>query len=130
MSADGGEFTLVRAAFKGIASVREIKMFGGTAFMVNGHMTVAVSPRGLLVRVGPDEHDNAMKQPGTRAMVMRGRVMTGYVYVDPVPTEARIVHSWVRSALRHNGTLPPKKSGRACEPAATKRTPLKRRICR
>src|SRR5579864_4884939 len=122
MSADGAELTLVRNAFKGIASVREIKMFGGTAFMVNGHMTVAVSSRGLLVRVGPDEHDKAVKQPGTRAMVMRGRVMTGYVYVNPIPTEARIVHSWVQSALRHNRILPPKQSGRAREPAAKKRT--------
>jgi hypothetical protein len=130
MSADGAELTLARTAFKGIASVREIKMFGGTAFMVNGHITVAVSPRGLLVRVGPDEHDRAVKQPGTRAMVMRGRVMSGYVYVDPVPTEARIVRSWVRSALRHNRTLPPKKSGRARGPAAKKRTAIKRRARR
>jgi TfoX/Sxy family transcriptional regulator of competence genes len=96
MSPEGAELTLVRTAFRGVASVREVKMFGGTAFLVNGHMTVAVSPRGLLVRVGPDEHDKAVKQPGTRAMEMRGRVMTGYVYVDPPPTDARTVHSWVR----------------------------------
>jgi hypothetical protein len=99
MSLDGAELTLVRSAFQRVASVREVKMFGGTAFMVNGHMTVAVSPRGLLVRVGPDEHDEALKQPGTRAMEMRGRVMTGYIYVDPVPSDARIVQSWVQSVL-------------------------------
>jgi TfoX/Sxy family transcriptional regulator of competence genes len=130
MSSDGAELTLVRTAFQGVASVREVKMFGGTAFMVNGHMTVAVSPRGLLVRVGPDEHDKAMKQPGARAMEMRGRVMTGYVYVDPVPTDARTVHSWVQNALRHNRTLPPKKTGRARDAAPKKRTATKRRTRR
>ena len=127
MSADGAELTLVRTAFRGVTSVREVKMFGGTAFMVNGHMTVAVSSRGLLLRVGPDEHDKALKQPGTRAMEMQGRVMTGYVYVHPVPTDARTVHSWVQSALGHNRTLPPKKSGRAREAARKKRAATKRR---
>ena len=44
MSMDGTELQLVRAALEGVASVHEVKMCGGTAFMVNGHMTVAVSP--------------------------------------------------------------------------------------
>jgi hypothetical protein len=57
MSVDSAELALVRRAFQGVASVREVKMFGGTAFMIKGHMTVAVSPRGLLVRVGPGDHD-------------------------------------------------------------------------
>jgi len=112
MSSDGAELALVRTALEGVVAVREIKMFGGTAFMVNGHLTLAVSPRGLLVRVGPDEQDEAVKKPGTRAMEMRGRVMTGYVYVAPLPRDARAVRSWVQSALRYNRTLPPKKAGR------------------
>jgi TfoX/Sxy family transcriptional regulator of competence genes len=124
------ELALVRSALQGVASIREVKMFGGTAFMVNGHMTVAVSPRGLLVRVGPDKHDEAVKQPGTRAMEMRGRVMTGYIYVDPVPTDARTVRSWVESALRHNRTLPPKKTARTRDAAPKKRTATKRRTRR
>jgi TfoX/Sxy family transcriptional regulator of competence genes len=127
MSTDGAELARVRAAFEGVISLREVKMFGGTAFMVNGHMTIAVSPRGLLVRVGFDEHDQALKQPGTHAMEMRGRVMMGYVYVHPVPTEARTVHSWVQRALRHNQTLPPKKNGRARQAARKKQKATKRR---
>src|SRR5262249_41896326 len=101
-----------------VQAVREVKMFGGTAFLVNGHMTVALSPRGLLVRVGPEGHEDALASPGTRAMEMRGRVMTGYVYVDPAPNDARMVRSWVQRALRHNRTFPPKKT--------TRRVPRKR----
>ena len=112
MSSDAAELALVRTALEGVVSVREIKMFGGTAFMINGHLTLAVSPRGLLVRVGPDEQHEAVKKPGARAMEMRGRVMTGYVYVAPVPRDARAVRSWVQSALRYNRTLPPKRAGR------------------
>jgi len=103
---------LLRTAFQGVAHVREVIMFGGTAFLVNGHMTVALSPRGLLVRVGPEEHENALEKPGTRAMQMRGRVMAGYIYVDPAPADARAANSWVQRALRHNRTLPPKTSVR------------------
>jgi hypothetical protein len=128
MTADGAEVARVRSVLAEVPSVREIRMFGGTAFMVNGHMTVAVSPRGFLVRVGPDEHDNAVRQPGTRAMEMRGRVMTGYVYVDPVPTDAQAVYSWVQTALRYNRTLPPKKTGRVRD--AKNRTATKRRASR
>ena len=110
MNAADRELGLLRAALQGVASVREVVMFGGTAFLVNGHMTLALSPRGLLVRVGADAHDSALKKPRTRSMEMRGRVMKGYIYVDPAPSDARAVNSWVQSALRHNRTLPPKKS--------------------
>ncbi len=120
-----GELDLLRSAFHGVACVREVKMFGGTAFLVNDHMAVAVSRRGLLVRVGSGEHDRALQRPGTRAMQMRGRLMTGYVYVDPVPNDARTLQSWVQSALRHNRTLPPKNTARA---ARGRRKTLKRRV--
>jgi TfoX/Sxy family transcriptional regulator of competence genes len=130
MSVDSAELGLVRAAFQGVASVREVNMFGGVAFMINGHMSVAVSPRGLLVRVGPTEHDQALKQRGTRAMEMRGRVMTGYVYADPVPSDARTVQSWVQRALRHNRTLPPKKAARTRDAAPKRRMTLKRKTRR
>jgi hypothetical protein len=113
MSADGAELARVKSVVSGVASIREVKMFGGTAFMVNGHMAFAVSPRGLLVRVGPDAHDEALKKPSTRAMQIRDHIMMGYVYVRPIPTEARVIHAWVQSALRHNRTLPPKRATRA-----------------
>src|SRR5262245_9180866 len=122
----GGDLALVRGALHGVASVREVKMFGGTAFLVNGHMAVAVSPRGLLVRVGADQHDAAALKPGTRAMEMRGRVMTVYVFVDPVPSDTRVIDSWVQSALRHNRTLPPKKAGRTRTSAPRKRRTTRR----
>ena len=43
--------------------VREQKMFGGIAFMVDGHMTVGVVKDELMARVGADGEDDALAQP-------------------------------------------------------------------
>jgi len=40
----------VRAALAGTGNVREIKMFGGIGFMLNGNLVAAASRRGLLLR--------------------------------------------------------------------------------
>ena len=98
---------LIRTALRRVKH-REVRMFGGTAFMLREHMLVAVSPRGLLVRVGPEAHDEALRKRGTRAMQMRGRTMRGYVLVDPAPTDSKTVRAWLNSALAHNKTLPAK----------------------
>src|SRR5262245_45782694 len=42
----------VRTALVGAGAIREVKMFGGIGFMLNGNLVAAVSKRGLLVRVG------------------------------------------------------------------------------
>jgi hypothetical protein len=82
---------LVRAALRATIH-REVKMFGGTAFMVREHLLVAVSPRGLLVRVGPDAHAGSLWMPDTQEMIMRGRPMLGYIFVNPPPTDSAGLH--------------------------------------
>ena len=42
----------VRTALVGASAIREVKMFEGIGFMLNGNLVAAVSKRGLLVRVG------------------------------------------------------------------------------
>ena len=46
----------IRAVLAGTGSVREVRMFGGLCFMLNGNMVAGASKRGLLVRVGKDQH--------------------------------------------------------------------------
>jgi TfoX/Sxy family transcriptional regulator of competence genes len=43
--------------------VEERKMFGGVGFLLNGNLLVGVRKDSLLVRVGPDESDEALKEP-------------------------------------------------------------------
>jgi TfoX/Sxy family transcriptional regulator of competence genes len=87
----------------------EQRMFGGLAFLLNGNMAVAVSTRGLLVRVGPDAADEALAKPGARPMEMRGRSPRGWIMVDPetLPTKRQLA-AWVRRGARFAGTLAPK----------------------
>lgn len=108
----------VRAALSGAGSIREIRMFGGIGFMLNGNMMAAVSKRGLLLRIGKERQHDALARPGVRPMEMRGRVMEGYIYVDPSTLTGDTLRTWLQLALTFVQTLPPKES--AAKPATTR----------
>lgn len=90
-------------------SLGERKMFGGLAFMVNGHMAVGVNKDNLMVRVGPDAHADALAQPHARPMDFTGRPMKGFVFVDP-PGYASddSLAAWVDRGVSFVASLPPK----------------------
>jgi uncharacterized protein YndB with AHSA1/START domain/TfoX/Sxy family transcriptional regulator of competence genes len=101
----------VRAALSGVTAVCEVRMFGGLGFMLNGNMLAAASKRGLLVRVGKERQHDALSRPGTRPLEMRGRVMEGYLYINPPALTDDTVDAWLQLALAFVQTLPPKTSG-------------------
>jgi TfoX/Sxy family transcriptional regulator of competence genes len=98
----------VRTALAGTGEIREVKMFGGIGFMLNGNMVAAASKRGLLLRVGKEQQEKALSWPGTRPMEMRGRVMEGYVYVDPPALADADITSRLHLACAYVQTLPHK----------------------
>ena len=83
-------------------------MFGGLCFMLNGNMAAGTSKRGLLVRVGKEQQSAALAQPGAKPMKMTGRPMEGYVFVDPPPSDERVLEDWMGLAVAFVKTLPPK----------------------
>lgn len=101
----------VRAALADASEVREVKMFGGLGFMLNGNMVAACSDRGLLVRVGEPGVVKALARLGAQRMVMNGRTMRGFVRVTGT-LDARAVKSWLRLARAFVETLPPKERGK------------------
>ncbi len=109
--AAGGNGDLVarlRAVLHG-PDMREQKMFGGVCFMLNGNMAVGTLRDELLVRVGKEANDAALKKPHTHPMEM-GRPAPGYIMVTAEGTRRdRDLKAWVDIALAHNATLPPKK---------------------
>lgn len=107
MAIDEKQADQVRAALADASSVREIKMFGGLGFMLNGNMVAASSDRGLLVRVGEQGMAAALAR-GAAPMIMNGRQMKGFVWVTGTP-DARAVKSWLRTARAFVETLPAKK---------------------
>ena len=98
----------IRVALAGAGAVREVRMFGGLCFMLNGNMVAGTSKRGLLVRVGKDQESSALARPGAKPMEMTGRRMEGYVFVDPPPREDRLLQDWLALAVAFAKTLPPK----------------------
>jgi TfoX/Sxy family transcriptional regulator of competence genes len=92
------------------AGLSEQAMFGGLAFLLHGNLAVAVSPRGLLVRVGRDGEEQALAKAHTRTMDMGARRMRGWVFVDPVGLKTkRQLAPWVRHGAGFALTLAPKR---------------------
>jgi TfoX N-terminal domain len=90
--------------------VTEMKMFGGLAFLLGGHMSVSASRHGgLLARVAPTEAERALASPHARPMLMRGREMKGWMFVDAdgVKTKRQLA-VWVRRGVEHARSLPAK----------------------
>ena len=99
----------VRDLLAGEPSVSEKKMFGGLCFMVSGNMACGLLKDDLVVRVGPDGHDDAISRPHARPMDFTGRPMKGMVYVGPGGFESpEGLEGWVERGLRFARSLPPK----------------------
>ena len=90
--------------------VTERRMFGGLAFLVGGHMSVAASGQGgLMVRVDPDDTDALVAKPHARPFEMRGRPMRGWLRVDADGLRTRRqLEPWVRRGVAYARSLPPK----------------------
>lgn len=90
--------------------VEEKPMFGGLAFLVNGHMAVAASHAGgLLVRVRPEDTDKLLERAGVGAMVMGGRDVRGWLRVDADALKTkRQLQGWVARGTDSVRDLPPK----------------------
>jgi TfoX N-terminal domain len=100
----------VRELTSGERGVDEKRMFGGLAFLVNGHLAVAASGRGgLMVRVPPAETDTLLAREYVEPMVMAGRETRGWLRVseDGVKSK-RQLKSWVDRGVAYAKSLPPK----------------------
>ena len=90
--------------------VVEQKMFGGLAFLIGGHMSVAASGQGgLMARVAPEETERLLAQEHVRPFEMRGRQMEGWLRVDDAGIASQDqLEPWVRRGVAYARSLPPK----------------------
>ncbi len=96
----------VRAALPDSGDVREVRMFGGLAFMVDDRMVACVSAGGgaLLVRVSRDRDAEYLHARGARRAEMGpGRSMSeGWIAVDRVAlADDRDLRFWIDAVLEH-----------------------------
>ena len=109
MAYDEGLAQRLREVFQYQAGVAEKKMFGGLAFMVRGHMCCGIVGKDLMVRVGADQHEDALSLPHARPMDFTGRPMKGFVFVESDGLDSNEhLKEWVHRGLRFVSTLPPK----------------------
>jgi TfoX/Sxy family transcriptional regulator of competence genes len=100
--------TRLRIALKGRRGVTEKKMFGGLCFLLRGNMLCGTGKDAFMFRVGKEQDAAALKRPGARPMDITGRVMAGFVWVDPAKCDARRLKAWVAMAETYVGKLPAK----------------------
>jgi TfoX/Sxy family transcriptional regulator of competence genes len=89
--------------------IEERKMFGGVGFLLHGNMLVGVWKDSLIVRLGPEQYEDALKEPHVQEFDITGRAMKGWVLVEPdgVKTDEPL-KDWIQRAVRFVGKLPVK----------------------
>ena len=95
----------IRAALPPDRQVREVSMFGGLSFMVDGSMVVAAGRGGdLLVRIDPARHDELLDVAGARPAVMGADRPMGPGWISIAPdglvTDEQLAY-WMGVGLEH-----------------------------
>lgn len=100
----------IRLSTKG-GPLKERVMFGGVAFFLNGNMCVGVYHKDLILRIGEDQAEPALKKPHVSPMDITGRPMRGWVMVTPDGCKTRHqLDGWIARAQKFVGELPAKKT--------------------
>lgn len=108
MAEDPGKVELLREAL-GDLRTTEKRMFGGTCFMLRGHMVCGTVKAGAIFRVGKAHEAAARALPGVRAMNFTGKEMAGFVEAgDETLAEDATLAALMALALDFNNSLPPK----------------------
>ncbi len=99
----------IRQALKGRRGFTEKKMFGGVGFMLHGNMCVGVWQTSLIVRLGPDQAEAALKEPNVVEFDITGRPMKGWIMVeaDGIETDEQL-DGWIERAVEFVASLPKK----------------------
>jgi hypothetical protein len=109
MSYDAALAERVRGQLGRRRGITEKAMFGGVGFLLAGNLCVCVWKEWLIVRLGIEQADAALREPHVRAFDVTGRPMRGWAMVGPGGLEGDDdLRRWCDLALRFVRTLPPK----------------------
>lgn len=101
----------IRVALGRHADFTERKMFGGICFLLNGNMVCGTSSEELMLRLGDEGAQAALRESNTREMDFTGRPLKSMIYVTPEGIVSdRDLESWVKRAADFVSSLPPKKA--------------------
>jgi hypothetical protein len=87
----------------------EKKMFGALVFLIDGNMACGVTGDNLIVRLDPAGYEAALARPGASVFDLTGKVMKGWLLVDPSALEDDAdLEGWVHEGMAFARSLPPK----------------------
>ena len=87
--------------------IKEKKMFGGLGFLLNGNMLVGVWKDSLIVRVGTDAYEDALREPHVKDFDITGKQMKGWIMVESEGVEMEDqLRNWIERATMFVKTLP------------------------
>src|SRR4028118_1438519 len=93
----------IRVGLSHLPKVKEKKMFGGLAFMVDNKMCITAGADRIMCRIDPAIHEEVINRKGCSTVIMRGREIKGYVYVNEESIKNRKdLDYWMGLALGYN----------------------------
>ena len=98
----------VREVIPAGSDVTERKMFGGLAFLLEGHMFVGIVGGELMVRLGDEGARRALEGDHVREMDFTGKPMKNMIFVQPAGLHGPALEHWVNAAAEYARTLAPK----------------------
>jgi TfoX/Sxy family transcriptional regulator of competence genes len=100
----------IRAGLASKKGVKDKKMFGGVGFLLNGNLLVGARHDSLLVRLGPEQSEEALKEAHVSEFQIKGRgTMKGWVVVSLEGVEGdEQLSGWIQRAVKFVGKLPAK----------------------
>jgi hypothetical protein len=99
----------IRKALVRKKGITEKQLFGCFCLLLHGNVCVGVWNHSLIVRLDPDDYEDALKEPFVKEFDITGRPMTGWVVVhaEGVATDMQL-KEWIGRAVKFVGTLPEK----------------------
>ena len=114
----------VRKALSGRPDVVEKAMFGGIAFMVAGNMCCGVNRSDLVLRLDRSTKAEDLGSAHVRPWDFMKKPMPGMFAVNGTDCASQeLVDGWVKRALEHALSLPPKSETVARKSGASMRKP-------
>lgn len=88
----------------------EKRMFGGLAFLINGHLAVSASRQGgVLLRVEPAETEALLSEPHVAPFLTRGRELDGWLRIEAAGLQSDDdLQRWIDRGVSYARSLPPK----------------------
>jgi len=109
MSRDAGLEELIRQELGARTGISEKPMFGGLAFLLDGHLLCGARNDGMLVRLGKGNDGWALALDGIELMAMGDRRMNGWVRAGPAAFgDDALRRRLLDAAFKFVGSLPAK----------------------